>query len=308
VPSSNHNVSVGLRFSSLGLWAVATAAVLALGISLLTALTRPTYYGIYGYQNEVTSTVLSLTNGAMYGCLAAAGVGLVLGAFGRYCCLRVTTGDGTATARIKLATVLEVSSLLSGAALVGVSWLGAKVIGPLPPIIEVTWALFTGIAAYTARVQFHLFLRTLAAHFAPPQVAEVKAVSRMYLYVPGAFVLALGVFAAGEFANSRGEQTLAEAGGRVLAWLIATAATVFGLFMVWRWAGLVASLRTAAALAARHEEEVGDDNDPDAEYRRRYHAAGHNTMTPPPARRLESAQHDSEGTPCPTNGDRLPAG
>ena len=36
---------------------------------------------------------------------------------------------------------------------------------------------------------------------------------------------------------------------------------------------LLVVLPPAVALAARHEEEVGDDNDPDAEYRRRYHEA-----------------------------------
>ncbi len=273
MPSWNRNLSVGLRFSSLGLWALATAAVLVVAFSLLTANTRPTYYGMYRNQDEVGGAILTLTNGAMYGCLAAAGVGLVLGAFGRYACLRMTLSDGTAAARVKLATVLEVSSLLSGAALIGVSWFGTKLIGPLPPIIEVTWALFTGIAAYISRVQFHLFLRTLAEQFAPPLVAEVKAVSRLYLYVPGGFVLALGVYAAGQVFNSSRDEPVFAASGIVLAWLTATVATVFGLFMVWRWAGLLTSLRTAVAVAAHHEEEVGDDNDPDAEYRRRYHAA-----------------------------------
>ena len=217
--------------------------------------------------------MLSLTNGAMYGCLAAAGVGLVLGAFGRYACLGVSLPDGTAAARVKLATVLEVSSLLSGAAFIAASKFGPTLFGGLPPIVEVTWALFTGIAAYVARVKFHLFLRTLAEQFAPALVAEVKAVSRLYLYVPGGFILALGVYAGGQFLNSSREQPLGEAGGIVLAWLIGTVASAFGLFMVWRWAGLLSGLRTAATLAARHEEEVGDDTDPDAEYRRRYHQA-----------------------------------
>ncbi len=272
MPLWNRNLLIGLRFSSLGLWAVATAAVLAVAIGLLSALTRPTYYGFYGYQNEVTSTVLTLTNGAMYGCLAAAGVGLVLGAFGRYACLGVSLPEGTATARVKLATVLEVTSLMSGAAFIAASKFGPTLFGSLPPMVEVTWVLFTGIAAYIARVKFHLFLRTLAQHFAPPQVAEVKAVSRMYLYVPGGFILALGVTAAGQFVNTSGEQAVYEAGGRVLAWLIATAATVFGIFMVWRWSGLLATLRTAVAQAPHHEQEVDADDDPDAdaEYRRRY--------------------------------------
>jgi hypothetical protein len=273
MPSWNRNLLVGLRFSSLGLWAVATAAVLGVAATLLTAITSQSYHSWYGRRSDVDDAVLTLTNGAMYGCLAAAGVGLVLSAFGRYCCLRVTTSDGTAAARVKLATVLEVSSLLSGAAFIAASKFGPTLFGGLPPLVEVTWALFTGIAAYIARVQFHLFLRTLAQHFAPPLVAEVKAVSRLYLYVPGGYILAVGVSAAGQFLNPNGNAPVYEATGIVLAWLCATAATAFGLFMVWRWAGLLATLRTAVALAACHEEEVGDDNDPDAEYRRRYHAA-----------------------------------
>lgn len=283
--SWNRNVSVGLRMSSLGLWALTTAAVLFVAVALLAAVTRPTYYGIYGYQNEVNTAVLSLTNGAVYGCLAAAGVGLVLGGFGRYCCLRVSTSDGTAAARIKLATVLEVCSRLSGAALLGVSWLGTKVIGPLPHLVETTWALFTGIAAYIARVQFHLFLRTLALHFAPPLMAEVKAVSRLYLYVPGGFILAIGVAAAGNFVNSSDELPVYEAGGRLLAWLIATAATVFGLFMAWRWGGLLGELRKGVMQAETDELLAGADDDPDREYRARYLAS-----TPPPAGSLESAE------------------
>ncbi len=273
MPPCNRNLSVGLKFSSLGLWAVTTAAVLGVAATLLGAITSRSYTSFYSYHDEVGDAVLSLTRGAMYGCLAASGVGLVLGAFGRYACLRVTTADGTATARVKLATVLEVSSLLSGAAFIAASKFGPTLFGGLPPIVEVTWVLFTGIAAYTARVKFHLFLRTLSEQFAPPLVAEVKAVSRLYLYVPGGYVLALGVYAAGQSLNSSRDEPVYEASGIVLAWLIGTVATVFGIFMVWRWAGLLASLRTAVALAARHEEEVGDDNDPDAEYRRRYHAA-----------------------------------
>lgn len=266
----SRDVSVGLRMSSLGLWGVTTAAVLFLAIALLSALTRPTYYGMYGYQDEVTSTVLSLTRGAMYGCLAAAGVGLLLGAFGRYCCLRASMSDDRAAARAKLTTILEVSSLLSGATLIGVSWLGVKVIGPLPPMIEVTWGLFTGIAAYISRVQFHLFLRTLAGHLAPMLVAEVYAVSRLYLYVPGGYILALGVCAAGGFANTSGELPVYEAGGRMLAWLIATAATVFGLFMVWRWSALLVALRKAVVQSETDELLTGAEDDPDREYRARY--------------------------------------
>ncbi len=285
MPSWNRNVSVGLRMSSLGLWALTTAAVLTVAIGLLSAITYREYGPRLGYGSDVEDAVIELTRGGMYGCLAAAGVGLVLGAFGRYCCLRASMTDGTAVARIKLATVLEVSSLLSGAALIGVSWLGTKVIGPLPHLVETTWALFTGIAAYLARVQFHLFLRTLALHFAPPLMAEVKAVSRLYLYVPGGFIVAIGVAAAGNFVNSSDELPVYEAGGRLLAWLIATAATVFGLFMAWRWGGLLGELRKGVMQAETDELLAGADDDPDREYRARYLAS-----TPPPAGSLESAE------------------
>lgn len=283
MPSWNRNVSVGLRVSSLGLWALTTAVVLFVAVGVLNALTSEPYR--YWYHNDVDSSLLTLTRGAMYGCLAAAGVGLVLGAFGRYCCLRASMTDGTAIARIKLATVLEVSSLLSGGALIGVSWLGTKVIGPLPHLVETTWALFSGIAAYIARVQFHLFLRTLAGHVAPALVAEVKAVSRLYLYVPGGYVLSLGVVAAGNFLNPSGEGAVYEAGGRLLAWLVATAASVFGLFMVWRWGRLLLELRQAVAQAETDEQFAGSEDDPDREYRARYLAS-----TPPPVGSLESAE------------------
>jgi hypothetical protein len=209
----------------------------------------------------------------------------VLGAFGRYCCLGISTADGTAAARIKLTTVLEISSLLSGAALIGVSWQGVKLIGPLPELVEVTWALFTGIAGYIARVQFHLFLRTLAERLAPALVAEVKAVSRLYLYVPGGFVLAIGVAAAGNFLNPSGEGAVYEAGGRLLAWLTATAAFVFGLFMVWRWSRLLHDLRRAVEQAETAEPHDDSEDDPDREYRRRYLAS-----TPPPVGSLGSAE------------------
>lgn len=280
--SWSRNVTVGLRMSSLGLWAITTAAALTVAIALLSAITSSSVSYWLVYRDPIDTALLDLTRGAMYGCLAAAGVGLVLGAFGRYCCLRIETSDGTATARVKLATVLEVSSLLSGAALIGVTWLGVKLIGPLPPLVEVTWALFTGIAAYIARVQFHLFLRTLAGHVAPAQVAEVKAVSRLYLYVPGGYILALGVLAAGGHLNSSGDLPIFEAGGRMLAWLIATAASVFGLFMVWRWSGLLLELRKAMERAQTDEPIASAEDDPDREYRARYLA-----RTPAPLGSLE---------------------
>lgn len=268
--SSIRNALIGLRLSSLGLWVVATAAVLLGSHTLLVGMTSKVY-SWSRYPNAVDEAVLTLTRGAMIGCLVVGAIGLLLGFYGRYFCLRVTTADGTASARVKLATVLEGTSLLSGAALFVVSTFGSKWVTSLPPIVEVTWLLFTGLAAYISRVQFHLFTRSLAQVVAPPLAAEVQAVSRLYLYVPGGYVMALGVFAAGQFFNSSNDHPVYEAYGIVFGWLIATAATAFALFMVWRWSGLLASLRTAVTAAARRDQELGDDNDPDAEYRRRYH-------------------------------------
>lgn len=270
--SSNRNVLLGLRLSSLGLWVVGTAAVLLGSHTLLVGMTSKVY-SWSRYPNAVDEAVLTLTRGAMIGSLVIGAIGLLFGFYGRYFCLGVTTAVGTAGARVKLATVLEAASLLSGAALFGVTTFGSKLIASLPPMVEVTWMLFTGLAAYMARVQFHLFLRSLAEHVAPPLAAEVKGVSRLYLYVPGGYVLALGVFATGQFLNSSSDHPVYEACGIMFGWLIATVATAFALFMVWRWSGLIASLRTAVAAAVRHDEEVGDDDDPDAEYRRRYHKA-----------------------------------
>jgi len=272
VANPYRNMLLGLRLSSVGLWAVTTAAVLGVSISLLASVAAPHAYSIY-YPSSRDTVILELVTGARHGCLVVLALGLLLGLVGRGRFLASPADRRVAHPRVLLATILEGSSLLSGTALLVLTQFGKGFVAGLPPLVEVTWVLFTGLAAYIARVQFHLYARSLAESFAPPLTAEVKAISRLYLYVPGGFVLALGVVAGGEFLGSKDRGSEFEAYGVVLGWLIATAATAFGLFMVWRWDGLLAGLRKAVILTHQQESETAEPDDPDAEYRRRYLAA-----------------------------------
>lgn len=265
------NLLLGLRLSSVGLWAVATAAVLILSLALFANVTSRTYSWADSSAKDVA--LHDLIQGGLTGCMIIAGLGLLLGLAGRGRCLATTADLRVAHPRVLLATILEGSSVLSLTALLLLTHCGKAIVASVPPLVEVTWVLFTGLAAYIARVQFHLYTRSLADAFAPPLAAEVKAISRLYLYVPGAFVLALGAAAAGEFLGSKERNSAYEAYGMALAWLIGTAATAFGLFMVWRWDGLLAGLRNGVILTQQQESETADPDDPDAEYRRRYLAA-----------------------------------
>jgi hypothetical protein len=139
-----------------------------------------------------------------------------------------------------------------------------------PPWLAPTWMLFVWVTAYLARMQFLRFTHSLAEYIAPPLVTEAKAVQRLYLYVPGGFLLAFGVTAGGAVAKSYTGDDFYTAAGVALAWLVGTVATLFGLFMLWRWSELIVGLRKAVAHFTREQAVAADADDPDAEYRHRH--------------------------------------
>lgn len=263
---------LGLRLSSVGLWAVSMSVIILLSMTLLLKSV--------GDYTPGWMTVALMTQYTSYACLGLGGLGLVVGFVGRCCCLPVPAAAGAAPARIGLAVIFEACSLLSAVALVVVAFL------PLPPLrsfVPLTWMGFILLTAYVARVQFLRFARALAEHADQSLLAEVQAVQRLYLYVPCGFLLAYGIAAAGTVVRSSTGDDAFEACGIVLGWLAATAATIVGVIAVWRWAGLLVGLRKAVIRAERQEHE--SEADPDREYRARYQ-----TTTPPPAGSLESAE------------------
>lgn len=258
---SYRKVLIGLKLSSVGLWLVAMSAVLLTSLELYSAA-RLSRDGVHYF------SVVLMVRYTEYGCLGLIAIGLILGFVGRCFCLPVPAAAGTAPARIGLAVIFEACSLLSLAALVGVSFLP---LAALPSIVPMTWMGFIWLTAYLARMQFLRFARALAEHVRPSLLPEAVAVQRLYLYVPGGFLLAFGVAAASTLLRSGPGDNLYPTLGVLLGWLIATAATLFGVFMAWRWSELLVGLRKAVAKAA--ELPVHSEDDPDAEYLARHRAA-----------------------------------
>lgn len=251
----------GLRLSSIGVWAVASAAALLLSLMLLSQVTsRSTYY----FNASQTDRIIVEARCQL--ALVAAGVGvigLLIGYVGRRHCMSV---PGTvASARIRLALVFEVCSLLSATAFVGVSSFTR-----LQPFVEFTWVVFSCMTAYIARMKHLQFAHSLAEAIAPALVPEVTAVQRLYLYVPGGFIMAVGMVPTGNSLASFTRNDAFEAGGVIFAWLTATAAAVFGVILVWRWTAMLTNLRTAVSQCERLEPELNAEDDPDREYRERY--------------------------------------
>jgi hypothetical protein len=257
VTSSYRKVLVGLRLSSMGLWLVALGLVLMLSITL--------YFQVVGKGMPYNPAVVTATNSLLYVGLGLAALGLLVGFVGRCFCLPVPAAAGTAPARTGLAVIFEACSLLSAAGL-----LLAAYLFPLPSVITLTWSLFAGLTAYFARVQFLRFALALIGHLHPTLARVALAVQRLYLYVPGGLLLALGIAAGGKALSAK-PGDFNEVCGYLIAWLIASAATLFAVFMVWRWSELLVGLRKAVATVA--ELPVHSEDDPDAEYLARYRAA-----------------------------------
>lgn len=267
VTSPYRKVLAGLRLSSVGLWLVALSVVLITSLAL--------YSSLHIHRDGVHYfAVAAMARNIEYGGLGLIAVGLLLGFVGRCLCLPVPPAAGTAPARIGLAVIFEACSLLSAAAFVGVVYLL-----PLPSVVSLTWCLFSWLTAYLARVKFLQFARSLAEHLDPALVPEAKAVQRLYLYVPGGFILSYGVAAAGVLLRSNTGDGLYEAIGVFLGWLVASAATLFGIIGVWRWGGLLVGLRKAVM---RTKFVVADDasDDPDRPYLERYVNAARSDRTP----------------------------
>lgn len=271
--SPYRKVLLGLRLSSVGLWTVTTNVVLLLSMMLLLKCTGPYTPG--------WMTVALMTPYVSYVCLGIGGLGLVIGFVGRCCCLSVPAAAGAAPARIGLAVIFEACSLLSAAALVGAVFLP---LAALPSFVPLTWMGFIWLTAYVARMQFLRFTRALAEHVDPSMVPEAKAVQRLYLYVPGGFILAFGIATAGTLFRLMFSDDVPVACGMVLGWLVTTAVTMFGVIGVWRWSCLLVGLRKAVVRAEHHELHVGGEDDPDREYRARYLAS-----TPAPVGSLDPA-------------------
>lgn len=259
--ASYQKVLSGLRLSSIGLWLVAMSVVLLTSVGL--------YSNLYLYRDGVHSFAVALiVPNIQYGSFGLCGLGLVVGFVGRCLCLPVPAAAGSAPARIGLTVIFEACSLLSAAALIGVAFLPLP---PLPSYIPLTWTLFIGLTAYIARMQFLRFARSLAEHLNPSLVPEAKAVRRLYLYVPGGFILAYGIAAGSVFLQSSTGDDFYKTIGMLLGWLVATAATVLGVIGVWRWSGLLAGLRKAVVRTkVVYSGNAADD--PDREYRSHYPA------------------------------------
>jgi hypothetical protein len=219
------------------------------------------------HPNYFFASVVAVKYGLLNLSTMLAGIGLVGGFVGRCLCLRVPAVVVGALARVRLAVVFELCSLLSfGVFFVLRIWLR------LPPIFEATPMLFSLLTAYIARIQFLRFTHTLAEHVDPKRLPNVTAVQRLYLYVPGAFFMAFGVYAVGNlFATGMNDEVI-RAYGAIASWLIVSAALIAGVIAVWRCSMMLHGLRNATT-AEDAAQLTGHPDDPDAEYRRRYTAA-----------------------------------
>lgn len=255
---THRKVLLGLRLSSIGLTLVAAAAV------LMTALTL--YVGVYYTRDAVLyQTAVTMLHAIQLGCCVLLAVGLVTEFVGHCLCLSVPAMVRTAPARIGLAVVFEACGLLSGTLL----FVAVYLFTPIPRFVFLPALLFTLLTGYFSQVYFLRFAYALAEHAAPPLLPEVVAVQRLYLYAPGGFLLAFGVRTAGTLIGYSSGDWTADACTKLIAWLINTAAAVFSLYGVWRWAGMLAGLRKAAARTDLSETPAADD-DPDREYREQY--------------------------------------
>jgi hypothetical protein len=266
VNPSYRKVLIGLTLSSVGLWLVAAGAALTLSLQLLSQATATRW----NYDPSPSTIIVVLTTRNLsYVGIGLGALGLLTGFVGRCLCLTVPPAVTSAPARIRMAVIFEACSLLSGTALLGLTLLLAR---PLPSLVAVTWTLFTGVTVYLARMQFLRFARTLAEHVGPSLRPEVAGVQRLFLYVPCGFLLAFGVVAAERaFASNTLSDDTIQAGVTVFAWLICSAATLFTVFMAWRWSELLVGLRKAVATFV--EVPVESEDDPDREYLARYRAA-----------------------------------
>lgn len=256
--SSHRKVLLGLRLSSIGLTLVAAAAV------LMTALTL--YVGVYYTRDAVLyQPAVTTLRAIQLGCLVLLAAGLVAGLVGRCFCLAVPAAVRTAPARIGLAVVFEACGLLSGTLL----FVAVYLFTPIPRLVFLPALLFTLLTGYFSQVYFLRFAYALAEHAAPPLLPEVVAVQRLYLYAPGGFLLAFGVRTAGTLIGYSSGDWAADACAGLIAWLINSAAAVFSLYGVWRWAGMLAGLRQAVARTDLAGTSA-DTDDPDREYRKRY--------------------------------------
>lgn len=252
-------VQLSLRLCSAALWIVTGAVLLFLCVALY-AQTRSS--GFY-YSPAGRSDVLDMTEQIAVSCGWMAAFGLVVGFLGRFLCLAMP--DATLAGRARLAVILEGCGVLSAA-----GFLVASKYARLPEIVEATFLLFSVITAYTGRMQFLRFTRALAEQIAPARVPKVVGVQRMFLYVPCAFLLAVGVSAAGAIVTRYTDYDFAPEFATFFAWLIASAALVAALIGVLWWGVLLHGMRASVAEFARQQVDATTDDDPDAEYRRRY--------------------------------------
>lgn len=249
-------VQLGLRLCSAALWIVTGGVLLFLSAVLYAETHRQPYFY---YSPSGRSDVLEMTEHISVSCGWMVAFGLVVGFIGRFLCLAMP--EPALAGRARLAVVFEACGVLSAA-----GFLFASKFARLPEIVEVTFVLFSGVTAYIGRMQFLRFTRALAERIAPARVPKVVGVQRMFLYVPGGFLLAFGVLTGGAILNRHTDYDFADEFCSFFAWLIASAALVAALVGVGRWGVLLHGMRASVTEFARQQAE----DDPDAEYRRRY--------------------------------------
>jgi hypothetical protein len=254
-------VQLGLRLCSAALWIVTGAVLLFLSVVLYALTHRTSYFYSTNYPGR--SDVMDMTEQIALSCGWMVAFGLVVGFFGRFLCLAMP--DATLAGRARLAVIFEGCGVLSAA-----GFMVATRYGRLPEIVDATFALFSVLTMYIGRMQFLRFTRSLAERIAPARVPKVVGVQRMFLYVPCAFLLAVGVSAAGAIIIRHTDYDFAPEFANFFTWLIASVAFVAATLGVLRWGVLLNGMRASVAEFARQQVEEPTDDDPDAEYRRRY--------------------------------------
>lgn len=237
----------------------------------MTDALRTVAHGLRTVANGINLTFIPTVIGGLfawlrlgYDCLllftGLAVLGLVVTAIGRCFCLRTPPEMPVARGRIFLAVILDLTGLLSTAALV----ISQFVTSVFPPMVVLIGLGFSTVTLLAGRVMFFLFLHALSASFHPTYTADVRSATLWSILAGGWLCVSFGVV----LSVGRGKYPEAYFFGSLVAGIVGC--LILG--GIW-WRVYTRTLnRLNDAVEALATDHSTHPDDPDREYRAHYPA------------------------------------